>query len=292
MTISQILTRAKSETGVTDDDAIAFLLDCALAELYVYGNHLLFEAHFDVQPNPTGSASAIFTLPWYIRHVRSVRPVYGDHSLELNTPAPSFHDCTWEEAGANWVEVGHTPLDVSLTKPSKLVFKPYGPAAIDVAIAVAGPTTYASVGSESFTCTSEYTTINCYADVVSITKSIKTDNDIKVYDEAGTQVSVLPNFLLESPRIKIRTSFIGTTAVLYEPYLVSIPHAQVPEPLDFAIIWKIRELAKMETIFEEDPTIFTQKAQLLNRGATEVRNLGKVIRPNRIHAAPSYQGLI
>ena len=292
MTISQIIEEGKRQTGVSDDAQMAFLLNTALAELYVYGSHLLQEVTLDIPYPSNGSAFTVFTMPWYVKHIRAVRRSGDIQNVELNTPAPGYFDNTWEEAGNNWVEIGTTPLDAPLTNPSKLVFKKHGPDTTDVAVAVTGPTTYAETGSEEFTLDDEYTTDNAYADVVSIVKSVVNNVNIKVYDEFGTQISLLPNYLTESPRIKIRTVIMGETDVLYEPYLAAIPHASIAYPVDLAVIWKLKELAKGEALFEADPSVFTTKAQMLNHGATDRRNHGKTLRPMHTQPYPSLQGSV
>lgn len=206
------------------------------------------------------------TLPYYVEHIRGVRPYSGFYPITPINMLPRYVSTVWEDTKYNWRVKYKTPLETNLTVASHLTFTLKSTESTDVIIYVTGSTPTSDRLTESVTITAgslSATSTNVFTEfpgVKGLRKNRITTHNIDVYNDSSAIIATIPNCELESRNTIIQvvdstgccstspntcTSDCTCWEILYKLRFVPFVNDFDEFPCmgyDDAIQWKAREL--------------------------------------------------
>lgn len=283
MALDYILRRVRSETGMTEENQRAYLVDKineAADELWESKDLPVVLKECCVRAN----SDRQLALPAFVGELRAIRGACSDdidyHArFSLKDIRPKYVETEWKRLWNNWRIIGEAPtcIEITETAPGEVIVEE---ADDELEITITGSTASSNRVSEVITMTSgtmEWT--KSFMDIVSIRKNKTSETDVLINDAAGNELSIIYSDQLEAKFLIVdisRYPYSGhcqcpdgsyVTEVLYKPRR---PHFQEDTdvfPLvgyDDVIVLKTKQLlAEEEEGKETRALLMHEKAKML-----------------------------
>jgi len=291
MRLGDILTRLASATGITERDKLLALFNDAYQEVWSVVD--LPDTLDVLVANPDsvtsdGEGVELF-LPYYVQYIRGVRRHLGE-PLELTTRARVFQHNRGTRV--HWELTRRTPLSRRVTNATQLEIRRLV-ADILVTVTIVGKTELADRVAESVEFQPSDTsklTVGRFTEVYSITQDRLTGVNFEFFDGSGNHMAFLPNHMKEisCPVITVPDSDSSSSAfnILYKPLapLFDSDGESVMDAYALPILYKCRELNKLDQMFKEDSSVFSGKAMGMLTSALQHDQPGKI---NKLNFGPN-----